>query len=161
MNFPTQFKRFIVYRRLAEIFLPCIIFSTFITLFNVSGVVYKRYNVIIMILAFVLIFTIYNFIKLRRCYFDMRNKKLFYMLNFISHGIFAAVNIILFAFVPNKVYAWFFAITKALTFLNIDTIYSILFFHFVGLLCIVASPIGMKWIFDKGDEEDKPIEYIE
>lgn len=147
-------KRFLVYRRLIELFLPSILFSVLITLFNISGLVVKRDSVIVMIAACTAIFAICNVRNLRRCYFDMRNKKLFYGLNFLSHIIFAAVNFAMFEFTSNETYAWFFSITKSLTFFNIDTIYSILFFHFIGLLCIVISPIGMKWIFIKEDDED-------
>ena len=102
-----------------------------------------------MILVFVVFFTIYNFRNLRRCYFDIRNKKLFFALNFLSHGIFATINLVFFALASNEVYAWLFSITKALTFIDISIIYSIMFFHFIGLFCIVASTIGMQSIFDE------------
>ena len=138
---------YVVYRRLTELFLPCIVFSVIITMLNVSGMVVKRINVVIMILVCMSIFTIYNFFNLRKCYFDLCNKKLYFTLNFLSYAIFAMVNMLFYVFAPNEAYTWLFSITKALTFVGINTIYSVLLFHFVELICIFASMIGMEWIF--------------
>ena len=124
------------------------------TILNIAGLVVERVGVVFMISAFVLAFTIFNFKNLRKCYFDIRNKKLFFMLNFLSNIIFACVNFVVLIFAKNEVYTWLFSITKGLKFLDIDVIYSILLFHFVQLICIIVSPIGMGWIFDKNDEPD-------
>ena len=105
-----------------------------------------------MISAFVLAFTIFNFHNLRNCYFDLRNKKLFFMLNFLSYAIFAGVNFLVLMFADNVVYTWLFSITKGLKFLYIDLIYSVLFFHFIQLACILVSTIGMEWIFYEAEE---------
>ena len=147
MNSAVPSKRLVVYRRLIELFLPCIILSVIITLLNASGLVLKRVNVVIMVSVCVCIFTVYNFFNLRNCYHDLCNKKLYYELNLLSYAIFAVANMLLYAFASNEVYTWLFSITKALTFIDINTIYSILCFHFIELICIFASTIGMEWIF--------------
>ena len=151
MNSPVFRKRFVVYRRVAELLLPSIVCSLLITIFNITGLVVKRNDVFFMILAFVLVFTIFNFKNLRNCYFDLRNKKLFFVLNFLSHAIFAGVNFAVLVFAKNEVYTWLFSITKVLKFRGMDVIYSVLIFHSIQLMCIIASTIGMEWIFNEND----------
>ena len=153
MNPPILIKRFVVYRRLAELLLICFLFSALITLLNMSALVVKRYHVVVMILAFVALFAFFNFRNLRKCYFDLRDRKLFFGLNFLSHAIFAAVNVTFFVFASDEIYTWLFAITKCLAFAKVNIIYSILFFHIIGLICIITAPIGMGWIFIQENEE--------
>ena len=152
MNTPDLKKRYVVYRRVAELLLPCIVLSMVITFLNISGLVVRRNSVVLMISAFVIVFTVFNFINLRKCYFDMCDKKLFFILNFLSHAIFAGINFAFLAFAKNEIYAWLFSITKGLKFLDVGIIYSVLLFHFIQLICIVASTIGMEWIFYEKDE---------
>lgn len=149
MNTPVFKKSFVVYRRIAELLLPSLFFSLLITFLNISGLVIKRNSVIFMLLVFMTIFTIFNFRNLRKCYFDMRNKKLFYKLNFLSNAIFAGINFAFLVFAKNEVYAWLFSITKVLRFLDMNVVYSVLLFHFIQLICIFASTIGMGWIFNE------------
>ncbi len=154
MNPPVFKKRLVVYRRVAELLLTCIVFSFLITILNVTGLMVKRNIVVFMILAFEVAFTILNFKNLRKCYFDIRNKKLFFMLNFLSHAIFAGVNFIFLLFAKNEVYTWLFSITKGLKYIDVELIYSVLLFHFIQLICIIVSTIGMEWIFDENDEDE-------
>ena len=147
-------KRLVVYRRLIELFLPSIIFSVLITFLNVSEIIVKRYGVVIMIAAFVMVFTVYNYKNLRKCYVDVRNEKLYYCLNFLSHIIFAAGNILIFFLASNEIYTWIFSITKVIAFLGTKTITSILIFHLIGLISIVIAPIGMEWVFEERGERN-------
>ncbi len=155
MNPPVFKKRYVVYRRVAELLLPTIVFSFLITILNITALVVKRNSVVFMIMAFVAVFTFFNFTNLRKCYFDLRNKKLFYTLNFLSQAIFTGVNFVFLVFEKNEIYTWLFAITKGLKFLGVDVIYSVLLFHFIQLMCIIVSPIGMGWIFDKNDNNEQ------
>lgn len=153
MNSPDFKKRYVVYRRIAELLMFSIVLSVMITFLNISGLVVKRNSVVLMISAFVIVFTVFNFINLRNCYFDMCDKKLFFILNFLSHAIFAGVNFAFLAFAKNEVYTWLFSITKGLKFLDVDVVYSVIIFHFIQLMCIIVSTIGMEWIFDENDED--------
>ena len=154
MNSPVFKKRFVVYRRVTELLVLSVFLSLIITILNVTGMVAKRTNIFLMISAFVMVFTFFNFRNLRNCYCDMRNKKLFFILNFLSNAIFAAVNFAVLMLANSEVYTWLFSITKGLRFIYVDIIYSVLIFHFIQLLCIVVSTIGMGWVFDVNDEED-------
>ena len=147
MNPPVFKKRLVIFRRVAELLLPSIVFSVLITILNITGLVVKRHNVVFMISVFVVAFSIFNFTNLRKCYFDLRNKKLFFVLNLLSQAIFTAVNFTVLVIAESEVYTWLFSITKGLKFLNVDLIYSVLIFHFIQLICIIVSPIGMEWIF--------------
>ena len=71
MNPPDFKKRYVVYRRIAELLMFSIVLSVMITFLNISGLVVKRNSVVLMISAFVIVFTVFNFINLRNCYFDM------------------------------------------------------------------------------------------
>lgn len=147
-------KRFVIYRRVAELLLPCIVLSLLITFINITGLVVKRNSVVFMVSAFIAVFTIFNFNNLRKCYFDMRNKKLFYLLNFLSNAIFAGINFAFLVFAKNEIYTWLFSITKVLKFLDVGVVYSVLLFHSIQLICTVVSTIGMKWVFDENDEDE-------
>ena len=160
MNPPVFKKRNVVYRRVAELLIPSVIFSFVITILNMTGLVVKRSNVVFMIAAFVVIYTIFNFTNLRKCYFDLCNKKRFYLLNFLSHAIFACINFAVLMSSENAVYTWLFSITKGLKFLDIDIIYSVLLFHFIQLICIVVSPIGMGWVFYRDDVDEEQSEFV-
>lgn len=142
-------KRLLLNRRLAELFLPCIIFSAVITLLNITGILVKRSQVVIVMLVCIGVFTYYNFSNLRQCYFDLRNKRIYFVFNLLAHAIFAAVNMLLYAFAPSEAYAWLFSVTKVLIFIDIDPIYSVLAFHLIEIICIFAATIGMNWIFKK------------
>lgn len=154
MNLPVFKKRLVVYRRVAELLLPSIVFSFLITILNITGLVIKRNSVVFMIMASVVVFTIFNFTNLKKCYFDIRNTKLFFMLNFLSHAIFAGINFLVLMFANSVVYTWLFSITKGLKFLDVELIYSVLLFHFIQLFCIVVAPIGMDWIFIENDKAE-------
>lgn len=154
MNSPVFKKRFVVYRRVAELLLSSIFFSLIITFLNITGRVVNRISIFLMISVFVLVFTINNFRNLRECYCDIRDKKSFFILNFLSHAIFAGINFVVLFFANSEVYTWLFSITKGLRFLYVDVIYSVLLFHFIQLLCIIVSTIGMEWVFDENDEDE-------
>lgn len=154
MNLSIFKKRFVIYRRVAELLLPSIFLSAMITFLNITGRVVDRVNIFLMISAFVMVFTIYNFRNLRNCYCDMRDKKLFFILNFLSYAIYAGINLAVLVFTKSEVYTWLFSITKGLRFLYVDVIYSVLVFHFIQLLCIFVSTIGMEWVFDEIDEDE-------
>ena len=154
MNSLSFKKRFVVYRRVAELLLPSVFSSAVITLLNITGIVAKRTSLLVMISVFVLVFTVLNLRNLRNCYYDICNKKLFFILNFSAYAIFAAINFAVLAFAKSEVYAWVFSITKGLRFLYVDIIYSVLLFHFIQLMCIIGATIGMEWIFDEKEEDE-------
>ena len=154
MNPPSFKKRYVVYRRVAELFLASIVLSAITIILNVSELVLKRNHIFIMIMFFAAVFTFINFTNLRNCYFDLRNKKLFYTLNFLSQAIFLGINLFFLIFEKNKIYTWLFAVTKALKFIDINIVYSVLIFHLIQMVCIVVSPIGMGWIFEEIAEDE-------
>ena len=136
-----------------ELFVPTIFFSFVLALANVTGIVIQRADVTITAIIFMGIITMYNLSNLKKCYFDMCDRYLYLILNLLSHFIFATVNVFCYFYLPKVLYAWLFSITKILIYyLDIDTIYSIVFYHIIGILTIWEAASAMDSIFYEYDE---------
>lgn len=163
MKIPVSLKINVIITRIIEMLIPTVVFSAIITALNVSGVVTLRFQVILMILLFTVIFMAYNVYRMRICYIETHDRKEYYFINFLAQIIFCAINFLFYYLTSNKVYAWAFSITKLLRQIDIGTCYSILFFHILGVLCIFISTIGMGWVFlseEELEEIDPLISYI-
>lgn len=155
MEAKVPLKRFVVLFRVLELLASAVVLSAVITLFNVMGLVVKRYLLVLTILAFNIIYVLFNISKLKMCYYDLRNKKNYYALAFLSHLIFAAINVLCYTLFSNKVYAWAFSITKILTYTGINTKISIFFFHLIGIVTIFIASIGMEKILKETEKKEK------
>ena len=153
MTMPAPSKRLVVIRRVIELLLPSVLFSVLLAILNVAGIIVQRYHLVLAILICVILFTGFNVSNLRKCFCDMHHRKLYYLLNLLSHIIFALINVFCYMIMSDKVYAWTFSITKLITYLDVDTWYSILIFHAIGLITVFAATIGMNWIFMQNDAD--------
>ena len=141
-------KRLVVLRRVIELFVPTIFFSFVLTLTNVAGVVIQRDDVTLTAILFIVLITIYNLSNLKKCYIDMCDRYLYLFLNLLSQIIFATVNFICYFYLPKGLYTWLFSITKILIYyIDIETVYSIAFYHLIGIVTIWVATSGMDWIF--------------
>ena len=143
----------IVIRRVIELLLPSLLLSAILSALNVTDIVIQRYHLVLAILISVIIFTAFNGSNLRNCFYDMHHKKGYYLLNLLSQLIFMLINVLSYVIMPVKVYAWTFSITKLITYLDINTWYSILLFHAIGFITVFAATIGMNWIFVGNDAD--------
>lgn len=120
----------------------------FITLLNKIEILVERGPVILSLIIGAVIFFAVNVRMLRYCYYDMRNYRMeYYIVNMAAYLLFALVCFAVYFFCNSEVYAWLFVTTKLIryTVVKVPILYSALFFHFIGLITIFLSPIGMKW----------------
>ena len=136
-------------RRFAEIIFTNFIISGFITLLNKMEILVERGHIISVLLIGAVIFFIVNIRMFRNCYFDMgKFHKEYYIINTGAYLLFAIICTAVYFLGTGEVYTWLFSITKLIRYTvnEIDTHYSALFFHFIGLATVFLSPIGIKYV---------------
>ncbi len=145
----------IIIRRFLELFISCALFSAIAVLLNITGLFTTRASVFTIALIGALIWIALNVFMLRNCYFDLRDKKAYYIANFMAYAIFGICTVVVYICFSSPVYGWIFAITKFLKYtkLSVSTVLSTTVFHFLGGLMILLAPVGMKWIFTLEDDE--------
>ena len=148
-------KRYLIIRRFTEMLLWTVFLSIISIFLNFSGIAGSQKMLMVCLSAGVVVFIGINLHMLKQCFFDLRDKKLYYFTNYIAYLFYAAVSIIIYAIGGNTVYAWIFAITKFMRYssFGISTPLSALIFHLIMLLVIAVAPLGMNWIFTE-DEDD-------
>lgn len=107
-----------------------------------------------------ILFIAFNVIRMRQCFFEMRDRVLFYIINYAAYAVFIAINIGLLARLTPERYTWFFAAEKrwstACSF-SISNYASAVMSHFIMLVAIMLAPLGMSWVFETDDEEEEAV----
>ena len=101
------------------------------------------------------VFIICNVLMLRRCFFEIKNRKIYYIFNYSAYAIFILLTVVAF-FVSKFVlktevpYAWMFSVLKLAKFLGLtsSTLVATAMMHFVMLIVIALAPIGMGWVLE-------------
>ena len=145
----------IIIRRFLEMLFTCALISAIAVVLNIAGFFATRTSVFVLALLGAVCWFSLNVCMLRRCYFELRNEKDYYISNFIAYAIFGICTVIVYLCFKSSVYGWFFAITKLFKYTNfgITTAQSTALFHLLGGIMVWMSPIGMKWIFKNEEDE--------
>ena len=131
--------------------LLCIIISLFITGIHVQEIADDTMEACFINMSLgALVYWIINVCILRRCYFDLKNKSLYYLVNYAAYAAFMLIGICIYYIGNSEVYAWLFSITKFARYsgYGINTFASAMIFHTIMLITIPVSPIGMNWVFE-------------
>lgn len=146
----------IIIRRFLELFLTSTVVSVVLTLLNLGKILAGKNTLLVGMTAGVLVFAAMNFKMLRNCYFDLRDKFLYYTSNVAAYALFAMLGVVVYLISPSRAYTWLFAVTKFLRYTNaaLAVPYSAAAFHLIGLLVIFLAPIGMGWIFIFDDDDE-------
>ena len=159
-------KKEIVIIRIAEMFVGSVIMSVAVCILCISGAMpVESMQRIVALTILPIIYILWNFIHLRRCYLGIRDKVQYYTLNLVATGAFAIVSIatyitasmIISSIMLRKAYSWLFLVTYLFRFSNIglSSLSSILLFHIVLFISIFLAPIGLSWIKLKEKEEEE------
>ncbi len=145
----------IIIRRFLELLISCALFSAIAVVLNITGIFTTRASVFTIALIGALLWIALNVFMLRFCFFDLRDRKAYFIANFAAYAIFGICTVIVYLCFSSSVYGWIFAITKFLKYtkLGVSTVLSTAVFHLLGGLMILLAPIGMKWIFIFEDDE--------
>lgn len=122
--------------------------SMIIMSLNVMGLISTKQHIFASTCAGVALSAIINMQLLRNLYYKLANKFEYYTSTYIAQILFFAVNTAASVFFDNRLYAWFFSVTKFAQFshLMMDGLASAIIFNIVMLLTIHLAPIGMGWL---------------
>lgn len=142
-------KLYIFYRFLSVLGLS-VVFSSIATALSLSGIIlYSQKRLLFGLTAFCVCFLLLDISFMRKDYYRIAHRRKYCMVNCISHGLFAVINIAACkVFAHTQVYAFVFGITNALSFshCNVNPVISAIVFNLLALVSIQFATIGMKWI---------------
>lgn len=148
----------IIIRRFIELFITNAACSAIITFLNATDMLVEKYTLITALFVGMAVFFIINFNMLRRCYYDLRNKQLYYQTNITAYILFVILGYFIYFICPNETYTWLFSTTKIIRFANMEfaTHYSALVYYLICSVVVFLAPMGMGWIFffDEDDEDE-------
>lgn len=125
-------------------------FSTIAMLLESSGIISNaRESVLYELLIICLCFLILAIGFMRRDYYILAHRRKYRMVSYISHGVFALVNLVMGVFFPySNIYEFTFHITKlaVYTTCEVSPAVSVLVFQVILLVAIHYAPAGLKWI---------------
>lgn len=139
----------VIIRRFLEMFIPCAVYSAIAVVLNITGLITARNSVFILTLLGVIFWFFLNWYMLKCCYFALRNRKIYYISNFIAYAIFGICALVAYLCFSSAVYGWVFAIAKFLKYTKfaVSTFQSTVWFYLLGGFTIFLAPVGMDWIF--------------
>ncbi len=124
--------------------------STVATLLNLKGAVLNSREALMSgLLRMSFCFFFIDIVLMRRDYYRLTHKRKYRMVNYISHGAYALVNLLMCHFFSNSyVYAFVFSITKfaRYTYIELTPAISALIFNAILIIAIHFAPVGMKWL---------------
>ncbi len=144
-----EVRLYIFYRFLSVLGLS-IVFSAIPTILSLNGIVFfSQRRLLFGLAAMCVCFLFLDIFFMRKDYYRIAHKRKYRMVNYISHGAFAVINIVACRFFAHtQIYAFVFGITKVLRFshCNINPVISAIVFNAVVLISIHFAPAGMKWL---------------
>ncbi len=152
-----------IYLRFIEMFVGSVVMSSIVCLMCVLSLLTAdsgTRNITLTLLP--IIYIIWNFTKLRSCYFELFDENRYYITNLFATGAFIVMSIFAFVLLPRKGYSWLFLVTGLGSFLNVKIPASIAIsaFHIILIISIFLAPIGLGWIKIKAKEEQELLEMV-
>lgn len=145
-------------RRFAEIFFYSVALSALVSLLCVMDILPDRSKELVVgLYAAVIVFLIINIIKFRLSYCVLKSYKKYLIVNVCAYGLFMLATVIAYKLFSPALYTWIFAITKAGRYTNfrLATVYSAAILHFIMLVVMFISPIGLGWVKEKKREKEE------
>lgn len=139
-----------ILQRIIDLFLTCVSISAVIALLCIMGIIPDgSRDLTIGLLIGTALFLLINARMLRRCYFEMRDITLYYVVNYCAYVIFGAFNLCTYKLFSSAVYAWLFAVTKFARYIgfNISSPLSATIFHIIMVILIFSIPFSTGRIF--------------
>ena len=135
----------VITRRFLEMLIPEILLSIiFSTIFHTQ--IFPSYLgiVAVVLIAELIGFFWLNTVMMRHCYMDMPNPSLYLILNLSANLIFGIINFVFYCCFNNKIFTWFFGVTKFFSLItNTSITFSVAMFHLILFLLIFAAPFAL------------------
>ena len=139
-----------ILQRFLSLILMSAFFSSIATLLNINGIFLNTREKLMMGLSVMsLWFLALDVMLMRKDYYRLTHRRKYRMVSYISHSVFALVNILTCRFFAHSyMYAFIFSITKfaRYTHYNLNPVLSAVIFNAVLIIAIRYAPIGMKWL---------------
>jgi len=147
----------VIVRRFFELFFTNAAISAVLTVFNIADLLITANTLLKGMCLGIALFIFFNVRMLKNCYFDLRNKALYYFTNLSAYFAFMAVCFGTYFLCSGEVYTWLFAVTKFAKYTRFTTAvpYSALIFHCFGIIMIFLAPLGMSWVFPINDDTEE------
>ncbi len=139
----------IIIRRFLELFVTNFIVSVALTVLNIEKILSLRGALTFGAVFGIALFLVANVKMQRDCYFDLRDKKLYYFTNISAYIAFALFGFAVYFIGGGTIYTWLFSVTKFAKFFSrgISVPVSAAMFHCIGLAAVLVSPLGMDKTF--------------
>lgn len=126
------------------------VLSTVATILNFNNILLTTQSMLLTgLTGFCIFFLFFDIIIMRRDYYRLTHKRKYRMVNYISHGMFAVINIAASYLIPNTYfYAFVFSITKFARYshFGITPLLSAIIFNVIVMISVHFAPLGMKWL---------------
>ena len=108
----------------------------------------------LVLIATTVVFIVSNIFMLRKCFFDIANLKMYYILNYSAYCIFMMITAGVYLWFGELPYAWLFNTLKLTSFAKtaLSTVTSTMITHVVMLVVIAVAPAGMDWVLQFTEE---------
>lgn len=149
--------------RFSEMLLWSVIFSAVISFFAFFNVIISTpLEAMIAEAAGAVAFCVIQFFKLRECFFEVKNYRVYAFSNLLAFLLFAATGLVLLAFSESLIFPFSFGITDCLRDVLFDSKYfSFAVFNAVNCVMIFLAPLGMGWVIGEQIEEAAVIMELE
>ena len=141
----------LIIRRTMHLLIGCVLISAILALLCTIGILPDGSGVLFsgMLLGLAL-YILYNVKMMRRVYFIVRKKSIYFLINISAYFIFGLINLCSYKIFSSYVFAWIFSLTKVARYtnLNLSTPYAVAVFHFLMTMAILMAPLGMEWMYE-------------
>ena len=138
-------------RRVIHLVLGCVVISSLIAILCITGIFPDGSGILLGgMSAGVVLYIFFNVKMMRRVFFLVRKRRLYYVINFGAYFVFGLINLCVYKLCSNYVFAWLFAITKFLRYTNLSLSIpsAVTVFHFIMTLAALCAPVGMEWMYE-------------
>ena len=146
----------VVLQRFLELLFTNTLISVFVSFLNFADIIETESGVGIWLVIGFVLFLYINIRLLRQCYFELKNKFVYYFVNLLAYFLFMVVSFGIYYCFSMEIFSLFFAIFKILKYSRMATgvLCSLVIGHSIGFLCVFLSPLGMSWVFSRALTED-------
>ena len=147
-------KKFIlelIIRRTVHLLGGCVLISAILALLCTIGVLPDGSGMLFVgMLSGLVIYVTYNVKMMRRVYFMVRAKRMYYLINLSAYFVFGIINLCSYKIFSSYVFAWLFSLTKVARYtnLNLSIPYAVAVFHILMTIAMLLAPLGMEWIYE-------------
>ena len=141
----------LIVRRTLHLLLGCIAISAVLALLCIWGYLPDASGKLLAGMCVGLVLYIaFNVKMMRRVYFLVRTKKIYFLVNLSAYFIFGLVNLCAYKLCSSYVFAWLFVLAKTFRYTNLGLSIpdAVVVFHIIMTLAMIFAPVGMEWLYE-------------